>query len=93
MPGNSCRHAFPGVSANADGVRLHVHQSVSLADYLPVYERSLLGALRDIVDAIPHGDLSIQWDVCQEVLVYENYFPHHPPSYKSDICRRVGATG
>jgi hypothetical protein len=61
--------------------------------YLPVYERSLLSALRDILDAIPHRDLSIQWDVCQEVLVYENYFPHRPPGYKAEIAAELGRLG
>lgn len=65
----------------------------SLAAYLPVYERSLLSALRDILDAIPHRDLAIQWDVCQEVLVYENYFPHRPSSYKADIGAQLGRLG
>ena len=46
----------------------------SLAAYLPAYERALLAALRDITDAIPHRDLSVQWDVCQEVLVFEALF-------------------
>src|SRR6266852_595538 len=35
-------------------------------DYLRVYERSLLRALQDITAAIPHRDLSIQWDICHE---------------------------
>ena len=61
----------------------------SLAAYLPAYERALLAALHDIADAIPHRDLSIQWDVCQEVLVFEHYFPHSPPTYKADIARRT----
>ena len=65
----------------------------SLPAYLPVYERSLLGALRDILDAIPHRDLSIQWDVCQEVLVFENYFPHRPASYRTDIAAQLGRLG
>jgi hypothetical protein len=65
----------------------------SLAAYLPVYERSLLGALRQIVDAIPHRDLSIQWDVCQEVLVFEQFFPHRPPSYKVDIFAELARLG
>jgi hypothetical protein len=65
----------------------------SLAAYLPVYERSLLSALGEIVDSIPHRDLSIQWDVCQEVLVYEHYFPHRTPSYKSDIAAELARLG
>src|SRR5580658_8737883 len=65
----------------------------ALAAYLPVYERSLLAALRRIVDAIPHRDLSIQWDVCQEVLIFEQYFPHRPDSYKQDIFAELARLG
>jgi hypothetical protein len=54
---------------------------------------ALLAALRDIADAIPHRDLSIQWDVCQEVLVFEHYFPHRPPSYKADIATELARLG
>jgi hypothetical protein len=64
-----------------------------LADYLPVYERSLLAALRRIVDAIPHQDLSIQWDVCQEVLIFEQYFAHRPATYKADIFSELARLG
>jgi len=65
----------------------------SLAAYLPVYERGLLAALREIADTIPHHDLSIQWDVCQEVLVFEHYFPHRPPTYKADIYAMLARLG
>jgi hypothetical protein len=65
----------------------------SLAAYLPVYERSLLKALRQIVDAIPRQDLSIQWDVCQEVLVFEHYFAHRPDTYKADIFAELARLG
>jgi len=64
-----------------------------LAGYLPVYERSLLAALRRIGDAIPHNDLSIQWDVCQEVLIFEQYFPHRPATYKSEIFSELARLG
>jgi hypothetical protein len=43
--------------------------------YLRAYERSLLQALDAILSAIPHEDLAIQFDVCQEVLLFEGYFP------------------
>jgi hypothetical protein len=43
--------------------------------YVQAYERSLLQALDGILSAIPHDDLSIQFDVCQEVLLFEGYFP------------------
>jgi hypothetical protein len=63
-------------------------------DYLRVYERSLLRALADALTAIPHRDLSIQWDICQEVLVFEGYFPSRPSDYKDrvfSLLRRLGA--
>jgi hypothetical protein len=44
----------------------------SLAAYLPVYERSLLAALRQIVD---------------------QYFPHRPASYKTDIFAELARLG
>lgn len=53
----------------------------------------MLVALRRIVDAIPHQDLSIQWDVCQEVLIFEQYFPQRPASYKSDIFDQLARLG
>jgi hypothetical protein len=65
----------------------------SLAAYLPVYERALLTALREIAGAIPHEDLSIQWDVCQEVLVFEHYFPNSPAGYKNEIFAELGRLG
>ena len=50
--------------------------------YVPTYERALVQALADIVSAIPAADLAIQWDVCQEVLIYEGFFHDRPVDYK-----------
>ena len=63
-------------------------------DYLRVYERSLLRALTRILAAVPHRELSVQWDICQEVLVFEGYFPSRPADYKARIfalLERLGA--
>lgn len=65
----------------------------ALGDYLPAYERALLKALDDILAAIAHEDLSIQWDVCQEVLVWEDYFPHRPEDYKTRILDELARLG
>jgi len=62
-------------------------------DYLRVYERALLQALETIVATIPADDLSIQWDVCQEVLIYEDYFPSRPPDYRERIAALLGRLG
>ena len=43
--------------------------------------------------AIPTNDLSIQWDVCQEVLAFENYFKDRPPHYKTQIFEMLGRLG
>ena len=42
---------------------------------------------------VPAAALSIQWDICQEVLVYENYFPTRPPDYKERIVALLGRLG
>jgi hypothetical protein len=62
-------------------------------DYIPAYERSLLSALGEIVGSVPHDKLSIQWDVCQEVLIFEDYFPHRPDDYKAQVFAELGRLG
>jgi hypothetical protein len=61
--------------------------------YLRAYERAILKVLKSILDAIPHGDLSIQFDVCQEVLLFENYFPVRENDYKDTVFRQFGRLG
>ena len=61
--------------------------------YIPAYERALTRALRDIVAAIPAGDLAIQWDVCQEVLIYEGFFPDRLPDYDRRIVAELARIG
>lgn len=61
--------------------------------YLPVYEDALASALNEILDSIPHNRLSIQWDVCQEVLVFENYFSARPGDYKQQIFSELARMG
>ena len=61
--------------------------------YLPAYERALLSAVRELLASTPHDRLSIQWDVCQEVLLFEDYFPHRPADYKEQIFAELGRLG
>ena len=65
----------------------------ALADYLPVYEKALLTALTTILDAVAHEDLSLQWDICQEVLIFEDYFPNRPDDYKQQIFDEMTRLG
>ena len=62
-------------------------------DFIDVYERSLRTALETILDRISHADLAIQYDVCQEVLIFEDYFPHRPDDYKEQIFDLLGRLG
>jgi hypothetical protein len=62
-------------------------------DYLRAYERSLLSALQGIVSAIPHSELSIQFDVCQEVLLFENYFSVREPNYRAAVFEQFARLG
>jgi hypothetical protein len=61
--------------------------------YFAVYERALLAALANIVKAIPSNDLSVQWDVCQEVLAFEGYFKDRPADYKTQTFGMLGRLG
>ncbi|PYN27794.1 MAG: hypothetical protein DMD99_01500 [Candidatus Rokuibacteriota bacterium] len=58
-----------------------------------MYERALRRALGDIVASIPARHLSIQWDVCQEVLIYENFFAERPADYKRRIIAELARLG
>lgn len=61
--------------------------------YFAVYERALKAALTNIMKTIPAGDLSIQWDVCQEVLAFEGYFKDRPANYKKQTFEMLGRLG
>ena len=62
-------------------------------DFHRVYERSLLGALENILGQIPHKDLAIQFDVCIEVLVFEDYYEHRPVDYEEQVFAMLGRLG
>jgi hypothetical protein len=62
-------------------------------DYLRAYERSLLKALQAIASTIPHSELSIQFDVCQEVLLFEDYFPVRERNYRATVFEQFARLG
>ena len=61
--------------------------------YVVAYERALMRALGDIVASIPGGDLAIQWDVCQEVLIHEGFFTDRPADYDRRITAQLARLG
>jgi methionine synthase II (cobalamin-independent) len=62
-------------------------------EYITAYDRALRRALDDTVTSIPAVQLAIQWDVCQEVLVYENFFADRPTDYKRRIVDELARLG
>ncbi len=60
--------------------------------FLPAYSRHLREEFERIAAALPHGEISYQWDVCQEVLMWEGYFDQ-PAGFKDQIVTTLGSIG
>ena len=72
----------------------YMYVSPSARDaYIQAYERALAAALEEILASAPHERLSIQWDVCQEVLLFEDYFSHRPDDYKGQVFEDLARLG
>ena len=61
--------------------------------YMRAYEAALRSALDEIVSTIAHVHLAIQWDVCQEVLIHEGFFPDRPADYADAITDELARLG
>lgn len=61
--------------------------------FLAVYEPQIVGEVLRIAEAVPHDKLAIQWDVCQEVLVWEDAYPKRPDDYKEQILNSLQRIG
>ena len=59
-------------------------------DFFAAYERAFRADLAKICAAIPRDDLAIQWDVCQEVLAWEGYFPNPARKLQGGHHRHAG---
>jgi methionine synthase II (cobalamin-independent) len=63
------------------------------------YEKAMLREVEDMCAAIPHKDLCIQWDVCNEMLMWDGQFAGFTPPFDDlgeailsrmkRICRKV----
>lgn len=65
----------------------------SLADFLPRFTDHLASQVTKIAAVVPHDRLAVQWDVCQEVLMWENYYGHQHPGWRAeilDVQKRLG---
>jgi len=61
--------------------------------YMRAYESALRAALDEIVASIPQERLAVQWDVCQEVLIHEGFFPDRPADYARAITAELARLG
>ncbi|MGQ0543704.1 MAG: hypothetical protein ACT4P3_00010 [Betaproteobacteria bacterium] len=59
----------------------------------PVYEAKLLEELDQILAAVPHGDLAIQWDVAIEFAILEGVMQSHFSDPERDIVKRLARIG
>jgi hypothetical protein len=60
--------------------------------FLDTYSRHLLGEVDRIAKALPHERISYQWDVCQEVLLWEGYLEQYR-GYKEEVFHMLGRIG
>jgi hypothetical protein len=61
--------------------------------FVDTYLAHLAAEVAKITAAIPHDRISYQWDVCQEVLMWEGYY-EQPAGYREqvlDVLARIGA--
>jgi hypothetical protein len=65
----------------------------SRAVFLEIFTNHLLEEVRQIAAALPTGQLCVQWDVLQEILIWENYFPDRPSHYQAQILSVLGKIG
>ena len=52
-----------------------------------------LGEVQKIANTLPNDRIALQWDVCQEVLAWENYYDKGPVDFRTetiDVLTRIG---
>ena len=61
-------------------------------DFIPVYTDHIIGEVQKVA-SLPHDRVAIQWDVCQEVLMWEGYYDYDRPGHRQEICAVLGQIG
>ncbi len=60
---------------------------------LPALMPHFIGEVAKIAKALPNDRIAIQWDVCQEVLAWENYYDKGPVDFRTetiDVLTQIG---
>ena len=60
---------------------------------LPAMTQALLGEVDKIAKTLPNDRIAIQWDVCQEVLAWENYYDPGPVDFRTECLDVLGKIG
>jgi len=64
-------------------------QDPNIAVLAPRYEEAMHREVTQLLAALPHDRLAIQWDVCVEVWIYEGWVPYPVPDPKRDVIDHV----
>ncbi len=60
---------------------------------LPALTKHFIGEVATIAKTLPNDRIAIQWDVCQEVLAWENYYEPGPVDFRTetiDVLTKIG---
>jgi hypothetical protein len=60
---------------------------------LPALTEHFIGEVEKIARALPNERVAIQWDVCQEVLAWENYYEPGPVDFRTETIDVLGKIG
>jgi hypothetical protein len=60
---------------------------------LPPLTRHFIGEVAAIAAALPNDRIAIQWDVCQEVLAWENYYEPGPVDFRTETIAVLAQIG
>ena len=61
--------------------------------FIPIYTKHIISEIEKISAILPNNRISIQWDVCQEVLMWENYYDYDRLNCKEEILSTLSKIG
>jgi hypothetical protein len=60
---------------------------------MPAMTQAMIAEVQKIAKALPNDRIAIQWDVCQEVLAWENYYDKGPVDFRTETLEVLGQIG
>lgn len=61
--------------------------------FIPIYTQHIIDEIEKISSTLPNNRISLQWDVCQEVLMWESYYDYERLNYKEEILSTLSKIG